>query len=54
MSEMIVPLSSRTAEELNAKAAELRNMAATATSMDMMAALLRLADRYEQVAAQHN
>ena len=41
----------RTATELIAKATELRTMAATATTTDVKDALLRLASRYEAIAA---
>ena len=44
--------SRRTTAELTAKAAELRQMAATATTQEARDALLRLADRYDRVAAQ--
>jgi hypothetical protein len=46
-----VPISGRTAAELLAKAAEMRRMAETATTVDVLAALLRLAERYEVAAA---
>jgi len=45
-----VPISHQTSAELFAKAAEMRNMAATATTADVKEALLRLASRYEVVA----
>jgi hypothetical protein len=44
------PLSQRTAEELLAKAVELRQMAATATTHDVMLALESLAARYKALA----
>ena len=40
----------RTAEEFLARAKELRILAATATTQDVIDALLRLADRYEEAA----
>ncbi len=46
-----VPISDRTAEELLARAAEVRRMAETATTFDVSEALLRLAERYEAAAA---
>jgi hypothetical protein len=46
-----VPISDRTAEELLARAAEVRRMAETATAFDVSEALLRLAERYEAAAA---
>lgn len=45
-----IPLSRRTSEELLANAAELRRMATTANTMDVMHALLTLADRYTALA----
>jgi hypothetical protein len=44
------PLSQRSAEELLARAAELRQMAASATSHDVMLALETLAARYKALA----
>jgi hypothetical protein len=44
-----VPISDRTAEQLLARAAEVRRMAETATAFDVSEALLRL--RYEAAAA---
>jgi hypothetical protein len=46
-----VPLSQRTATELQANANELCRMAATATTTDVAKALLTLADRYAALAA---
>jgi len=45
-----IPLSERAADELLARAAELRLMAETATTADVMQALLTLADRYVALA----
>lgn len=45
-----VPLAQRTPDELRANAAELRDMAATATTPDVVRALLALADRYAVLA----
>ena len=45
-----IPLSRRRSEELLAKAAELRRMAATASTLDVMNALFILADRYTALA----
>jgi hypothetical protein len=45
-----LPIADRTAEELQERAAELRRMAETATTRDVMEALLRLADRYDAAA----
>ena len=45
-----VPLSNRASEDLLARAEELRRMAATATTEDVMKALLVLADRYVALA----
>jgi hypothetical protein len=45
-----VPIAERTAAQLRARAAQLRSMAATATTLDVVDALLRLAQRYEDVA----
>jgi len=47
-----VPVSARTVAELLGTAAELRRMAATATTADVIDSLLRLAERYEIVAKQ--
>jgi hypothetical protein len=47
-----VPISDRTAEELLARAAEVRRMAETATTFDVSEALLRLAERYEAAAVE--
>jgi hypothetical protein len=44
-----VSLSSLSITELHAKAADLRNMAETARTMDVKEALLRLATRYERL-----
>lgn len=46
-----VPLSQRTANELQANANELCRMATTATTTDVAKALLTLADRYATLAA---
>ena len=46
-----IPLAQRTSDELQAKAEELRHMASTATTADVMKALLTLADRYAELAA---
>jgi hypothetical protein len=46
-----VPLAERSSVELQAKADDLRRMAATATTQDVMTALLNLADRYAALAA---
>jgi hypothetical protein len=46
-----VPLSQRTANELQANANELCRMAATATTAEVAKALLTLADRYATLAA---
>lgn len=46
-----VPLSQRSSDELLTSANELRRMAATATSMDVMNSLRVLADRYTDLAA---
>jgi hypothetical protein len=45
-----VPLSARAVDDLLARAAELRAMAETATTADVMRALLVLADRYVALA----
>ena len=45
------PISDRTTDELWMKAAELRRMAETATTREVMEALLRLADRFESAAS---
>jgi hypothetical protein len=45
------PISDRTSEELWTRAAELRRMAETATTREVMEALLRLADRFESAAS---
>jgi hypothetical protein len=45
-----VPLSQRTADELQANANQLCRMAATATTADVAKALLILADRYAALA----
>lgn len=50
MDSNYVPLASRTADELQANAEELRRMAGTATTDDVMRALLTLADRYASLA----
>ena len=45
-----IPLSQRPADDLLAKAAELRQMASTARTEEVMNALLVLADRYAALA----
>ena len=45
-----IPLSQRTADQLLANAAELRHMARTATTADVVKALANLADRYAKLA----
>ncbi len=45
-----VPLSRRTSDEILAKEAELRAMAATATTEEVARALRTLADRYAELA----
>ena len=47
-----LPVSARTVAELTKTAVELRRMAATATTEDVMNSLLRLAERYEALARQ--
>ena len=47
---MFVPLSERTVTELHAKAAELRQMALTARTTDVHAALMKLARRFDALA----
>jgi hypothetical protein len=47
---VFVTISCRTAAELAAKASELRQMAAVATTLHIVAALHRLADRYDDAA----
>jgi hypothetical protein len=47
-----IPLSQRSSNQLLANAAELRNMARTATTADVVKALTTLADRYAALAAQ--
>jgi hypothetical protein len=44
--------SQRPIDELRARGAELRRMAETATTADVKAALLQVADRYNRLAAQ--
>ena len=46
-----IPIASRTVEELTARAAEFRRMAATATTALVRDALLKLAKRFEDAAA---
>lgn len=46
-----IPVSMRTSRQLFSRAAELRGMAATATTEDVARALLTLADRYAALAA---
>ena len=46
-----IPLSQRTSDQLLANAAELRHMAWTATTADVVKALTTLADRYTKLAA---
>ncbi len=50
MDTVWVPLAQRSSRELHAKADELRQMAATARTADVAAALLNLADRFEALA----
>ena len=50
MDSVFVPPSQRTADQLQAKADELRGMAATASTADVAKALLTLADRYAALA----
>ena len=50
MDSSYVPLSRRTSDQLLASADELRRMATTATTADVMNALLTLADRYAALA----
>ena len=45
-----VPVSRRTSQELQANADELRHMATTATTVEVMSALLTLADRFAALA----
>jgi hypothetical protein len=45
-----VPLTERSSQTLQAKADELRRMAGTASTLDVMRALLTLADRYTALA----
>ena len=47
-----IPLAQRTSDQLQANAHELRRMAATATTEDIMRALLTLANRYAALAAE--
>jgi hypothetical protein len=47
-----VPLAQRTSDQLRANADELRRMAATATTEDIVRALLTLAKRYAALAAE--
>jgi hypothetical protein len=49
-----VPLSERTEEELWALAAEYRQLATTAHTVDVANALCDLADRYAEMAAKHS
>ncbi len=51
MNARYVPLSQRTADQLQANADELRRMAATAGTTDVAKALLTLAGRYAALAA---
>jgi hypothetical protein len=46
-----IPLAQRTSDQLLANAAELRHMARTATTADVVKALTTLADRYTKLAA---
>jgi len=50
MDDYRTPLADRTAAAVQAKAEDLRRMAATATTRDTRNALNRLADRYEALA----
>jgi hypothetical protein len=52
MAAKYVPISDQPVEEVRARAIGLRAMAATASTRDVMEALLKLAERYEEVAAQ--
>ena len=52
MDSVYVPLAQRTADQLQARADELRRMAATASTADVVTALLTLADRYAALAEQ--
>lgn len=45
-----IPISQRTSDQLLANAAELRHMARTATTADVVKALTTLADRYTSLA----
>ena len=47
-----IPLAQRTSDQLMAHARQLRRMAATASTADVMRALLTLADRYTALAEQ--
>ena len=51
MNETLMPLAAQATREVRAKASEMRAMAATATTQDVMSALLRLAERYDALAA---
>jgi len=51
MNSAYIPVSQRTSQQLLARAAELRGMAATATTEDVVRALLTLADRYAALGA---
>jgi hypothetical protein len=50
MDTVYVPLAQRTADQLQTKAHELRQMAATASTAEVANALLTLADRYALLA----
>jgi hypothetical protein len=52
MTSSYIPLAQRTSDQLRANADELRRMAATATTEDIMRALLTLANRYAALAAE--
>jgi hypothetical protein len=51
MPDNFLPLSARAAHDLYARARELRSMAATAGDVATIAALIRLAERFEALAA---
>jgi hypothetical protein len=50
MHSVYIPLAQRTSDQLQASADELRRMAMTATTADVVRALLTLADRYAALA----
>jgi hypothetical protein len=49
-----LPLSARPADYLLDRTAELRSMALTATTVDVADALIRLAERFERLAAERS